>query len=97
MPDVLSPDEVDRIAQLARLALTAEEKALYGAQLTRILDYASQIATLDTTGVPPMARVEEQSALERADELRPSLPRDEALRNAPESLAGLFVVPLTRG
>jgi aspartyl-tRNA(Asn)/glutamyl-tRNA(Gln) amidotransferase subunit C len=93
MPDRLDPLEVERIAVLARLALTDEERQLYAAQLTRILHYARQIAALPTEGVPPMTRVDEESALERPDEPRPSLPRDAALQNAPDTLAGLFLVP----
>lgn len=97
MADALEPAEVERIAELARLALTDEEKSLYANQLTRILDYARQLADLPTEGVAPMARVEEESALERPDAPRPSLARDEALGNAPETLAGLFVVPRAVG
>jgi len=93
MPDEIDAAEVDRIAQLARLALTTEERALFARQLARILEYARQIAALDTTGVSPTARVDEGTAMERPDETRPSLPRDVALANAPETLAGLFVVP----
>jgi aspartyl-tRNA(Asn)/glutamyl-tRNA(Gln) amidotransferase subunit C len=93
MPDDIGAAEVDRIARLARLALTDEEKALYARQLTRILEYARQIAALDTSGVSPTARVDEGEPAERSDEVRPSLPRDLALANAPESLAGLFIVP----
>jgi len=97
IPDVLGSDEVKRIAQLARLALTPEEQALYASQLTRILEYARQLAALPTEGVPPMTRVDEESALERPDAPHASLPRDEALGNAPESIAGLFVVPRAIG
>ncbi len=92
MPDALKPEEVERIAELARLALTDREKELFASQLTRVLEYFGQLAALDTRGVPAMARVEEE-AVERPDEPRPSLGRDEALANAPEALAGLFVVP----
>ncbi len=97
MPDTLNADEVERIAELAHLALTDDEKALYARQLTRVLDYARQIAELRTEGVPPMARVDEESALERPDETGPSLSRDDALGCAPESAAGLFVVPRAIG
>jgi aspartyl-tRNA(Asn)/glutamyl-tRNA(Gln) amidotransferase subunit C len=93
MPDAITREEVERIAALARLSLTDEEKATYAKQLTRVLDYARQISALDTEGVPPTARVDEAAAGTRADEPRPSLPREAALQNAPESLAGLFVVP----
>jgi aspartyl-tRNA(Asn)/glutamyl-tRNA(Gln) amidotransferase subunit C len=85
--------EVERIARLARLALTAEEKALYARQLTRILEYARQVAELDTTGVPAMARADEGAEAQRRDQVQPSLPREAAMANAPEALAGLFVVP----
>ena len=97
MPDTLPPDEVARIAELARLALTPEEQALYAGQLARILEYARQLDALPTEGVPPMARVDEESALERPDVPHASLPREEALRNTPDSLAGLFVVPRAIG
>jgi aspartyl-tRNA(Asn)/glutamyl-tRNA(Gln) amidotransferase subunit C len=97
MPEDLGPAEVERIAELARLALTGEEKALYARQLTRILEYARQIAALDTSGVSPTARVDEDAGRERPDEPRPSLPRDAALRNAPETLSGVFVVPRVIG
>src|SRR5512139_1038633 len=97
MSDAIGPGEVDRIARLARLALTEGERALYARQLTRILDYARQIAALDTSGVSPTARVEEGAPAERPDEPRPSMPRDAALQNAPEAVAGLFVVPRAIG
>ena len=97
MPEDIAAADVERIAQLARLALSDDEKALYARQLARILDYARQIAVLDTSGVSPTARVDEGVPLERADEPRPSLPREDVLLNAPESLAGLFVVPRAIG
>ncbi len=93
MPDALKPEQVERIAELARLALTDREKELFARQLTRVLEYFGQLAALDTRGVPAMARVEEGARAERADEPRPSLDRDEALRNAPDAPAGLFGVP----
>jgi aspartyl-tRNA(Asn)/glutamyl-tRNA(Gln) amidotransferase subunit C len=93
MPHEIGVAEVERIAALARLDVSDEEKALFAGQLTRILEYAQQIAALDTTGVSPTARVDGGAPLERPDEPRPSLARDVALQNAPDSLAGLFVVP----
>jgi aspartyl-tRNA(Asn)/glutamyl-tRNA(Gln) amidotransferase subunit C len=97
MSDALRPEEVARIAELARLALTPDEQALYAQQLARILEYARQLAALPTEGVPPMTRVEEESALERPDAPHTSLPREEALRNAPDAVAGLFLVPRAVG
>ena len=67
MPDDLTMAEVERIAALARLALTDDEKALYAAQLARILDYARQVAELDTRDVPPTAAVAVDAPPERPD------------------------------
>ena len=97
MPDRLTPADVERVAALARLTLTAEEKALYLGQLTRILDYARQISDLDTGDVPPTATVVDVGAAARADEVRPSLDEALALGNAPDQASGLFRVPKVLG
>jgi aspartyl-tRNA(Asn)/glutamyl-tRNA(Gln) amidotransferase subunit C len=98
MPTTLTRAEVARIAELARLALTAEELDLFTRQLGDILGYVEQIRGLDTTGVPPTSHVLNRP-VERADVVRDSLPRAEALANAPEAAreAGLFKVPRVIG
>jgi aspartyl-tRNA(Asn)/glutamyl-tRNA(Gln) amidotransferase subunit C len=96
MPDALTIAEVERIAALARLALTGEEKLLYAAQLTRILDYARQVSELDTRGVIPTAGLGESAAVERPDVPHQPL-GPAALSNAPDSAAGLFRVPRVMG
>jgi aspartyl-tRNA(Asn)/glutamyl-tRNA(Gln) amidotransferase subunit C len=99
MPPVLGPDDVARIAQLARLALTDDELALYARQLADILAYAEQLQEIDITGVPPTSHPLALTAALRSDEVRPSLPREESLRAAPEAdlTAGLFKVPRVIG
>ena len=99
MSSTLAPDEVERIARLARLAITAGERDLFARQLTSILQYAEQLREVDTTGVPPTSHPLALSAPLREDETRPSLPRDEALVGAPEADldAGLFKVPRVLG
>jgi aspartyl-tRNA(Asn)/glutamyl-tRNA(Gln) amidotransferase subunit C len=97
MADDLTISDVERIAALARLALTSEEKALYAAQLTRILEYARQVAELDTRDTAPTAAVGAASPVERADIPHEPLPRDVALADAPDSAAGLFRVPKVLG
>ena len=99
MPSTLAPDEVERIARLARLAITAGERDLFARQLTSILQYAEQLREVDTAGVPPTSHPLALSAPLREDETRPSLPRDEALVRAPEADldAGLFKVPRVLG
>ena len=94
----LSQQDVKRIADLARLALTSEELALFTQQLSDILVYVEQIQSLDTSGVPPTSHVLNRP-VDRADELAPTLPRAEALANAPDAApeAGLFKVPRVMG
>jgi aspartyl-tRNA(Asn)/glutamyl-tRNA(Gln) amidotransferase subunit C len=97
MPDDLSMAEVERIAALARLTLTAEEKALYAAQLARILEYASQVAEIDARNVAPTAAVPGDAPSERPDTRRPPLGRERTLSNAPDAASGLFRVPKVLG
>ena len=99
MPPALGPEEVARIAHLARLALTPDELQLFSRQLAGILEYAEQLRHVDTTGVAPTSHPLALSAALREDDGRPSLPREEALRTAPESdiQAGLFKVPRVLG
>jgi aspartyl-tRNA(Asn)/glutamyl-tRNA(Gln) amidotransferase subunit C len=97
MPDDLTRSDVERVAALARLALTDEEKTLYLRQLARILDYARQVAELDTRDVPPTSSILDEVPRQRLDDIRPSLDSRAALANAPDSAAGLFRVPRVLG
>jgi len=97
MPDDLTIRDVERIAALAHLALTDEEKALYARQLARILDYARQIAELDLRDIPPTSSTAAGLSPERPDETRPPIGRDAALSNAPDAASGLFRVPRVLG
>lgn len=99
MSSRLTVADVERIAALAYLELTAEEKALFTRQLADILAYAQQVQALDTSGVPATAHVLVDECTEREDELRPSLPREESLANAPDAApeVGLFRVPRVLG
>jgi aspartyl-tRNA(Asn)/glutamyl-tRNA(Gln) amidotransferase subunit C len=99
MPAAFSREEVAKIAALANLELDASEVELFARQLGDILAYADQVQQIDTTGVPPTASVTTRHAADRADEVRPSLDRAEALANAPDAAvdAGLFRVPRVIG
>jgi len=94
----LSTADVERIAALAHLELTGEETALFTRQLADILAYAEQVQTVDTSGVPATAHVL-TDGIERDDDPRDPLPRDEALASAPDAAreAGLFRVPRVIG
>jgi len=88
----LSLEEVDHIAELARLALTDKEKALYREQLSAILDYANRLQQIPTDDIPPTATVLPLDTVLRADVSRPSTPTAEILVNAPEQEAEMFRV-----
>jgi aspartyl-tRNA(Asn)/glutamyl-tRNA(Gln) amidotransferase subunit C len=95
MADSLTLADVERVAELAHLELTDDEKHLFLVQLNEILGYARQIQALDTTGVPPTAHVLSQHTADRADITRPSLATADVIAAAPdaETEAGLFKVP----
>jgi aspartyl-tRNA(Asn)/glutamyl-tRNA(Gln) amidotransferase subunit C len=98
MPTDLSTADVERVAALAQIELTDDEKSLFTRQLADILHYAAQIQALDTGGVPATAHVNAVQH-EREDREVPSLPTDEALAAAPDAAAdaGLFRVPRVIG
>jgi aspartyl-tRNA(Asn)/glutamyl-tRNA(Gln) amidotransferase subunit C len=91
--------QVEAVAALANLELDDQEIELFGRQLADILEYATQVQGIDTTGVPPTASVVTRHSVDRADDVRPSLDRAEALANAPDASlhAGLFKVPRVIG
>jgi aspartyl-tRNA(Asn)/glutamyl-tRNA(Gln) amidotransferase subunit C len=89
----LTLEEVEHIAELARLALTEEEKARYREQLSDILDYAARLQTLDTTNIPPTSSVLPARSVLRPDRPRPGLSPQDLLRNAPQTEQGQFRVP----
>jgi aspartyl-tRNA(Asn)/glutamyl-tRNA(Gln) amidotransferase subunit C len=95
----LTVADVERIAALAHLELTDDEKLVFTRQLADILSYAEQVQQVDTSGVPATAHVLAASGVERDDEPRPCLTVAEAVSNAPDAAAdaGLFRVPRVIG
>lgn len=85
--------EVEHIAELARLALTDEEKARYREQLSDILDYAARLQSLDTTSIPPTSSVLPNRSVLRPDRPRPGLLPQDLLKNAPLAEQDQFRVP----
>ena len=85
--------DIKYVAHLARLHLTPDEEKKLGAQLDGILGYIEKLKELDVTGVEPTAHAVPMVNVTRADEIRPSLPQEEAMRNAPAKANGLFIVP----
>jgi aspartyl-tRNA(Asn)/glutamyl-tRNA(Gln) amidotransferase subunit C len=85
--------DIKYVAHLARLHLTPDEETKLGAQLGGILGYIEKLKELDVTGVEPTAHAVPMVNVTRADEIRPSLSPDDALRNSPAQANGLFIVP----
>lgn len=89
----ISDKDVLRVAQLARLSLSAEEVALYRGQLGRILEHIAELDKLDTSKVEPTAHVLGLTDALREDRARTSPDREAALSQAPEREGPYFRVP----
>jgi aspartyl-tRNA(Asn)/glutamyl-tRNA(Gln) amidotransferase subunit C len=89
----ITRQEVEHVARLARLELSEEEKARMTEQLDAILGYMDKLNQLDTSQVEPMTTVIPMVSVMREDEVRPSLPVEEALANAPDREDAFFRVP----
>ncbi len=97
MPERITASDAAYVARLARLDLSDEEIDLYAQQLGIVLDYAAQVAAIDTTGVPPTAHPLPLTNVLRTDQARPSLDREEVLSMAPDAEDGRFRVPRILG
>ena len=84
---------VRHVARLARLRLDDAEEAVMREELSGILEHIDAIRAMDLDGVEPTTHVIEVENVLRPDEPRPSLPRDEALREASDVVDGSFGVP----
>ena len=99
MASGFSRAQVEAVAALANLELSDSEIELFAKQLGEILEYATQVQNIDTTGVPPTASVVTRHSADRPDVVAGSLDRPDALANAPDASlhAGLFKVPRVIG
>jgi aspartyl-tRNA(Asn)/glutamyl-tRNA(Gln) amidotransferase subunit C len=88
----ITPETLDQLARLARLALNPGERESFARQLESILEYASKLESLATEDVPPMSHAGAAGAL-REDVERPGLEPAQALEAAPDASDGLFRVP----
>lgn len=90
---MLTLQQVEHVALLARLELTPEEKARLTGDLNVILEHFERLQELDTSDVEPTSHAIPVRNVFRADEVRPSLPRDAIMAEAPDAREGYFVVP----
>ncbi|MDX1969112.1 MAG: Asp-tRNA(Asn)/Glu-tRNA(Gln) amidotransferase subunit GatC [Planctomycetaceae bacterium] len=89
----LPRETVLKVASLARLQLTDAEVEMFRGQLGAILDYVAMLDEVDVSQVAPMVHAIELTNVTRADDLRPSLARSDALANAPKTDGKYFLVP----
>ena len=90
---MISREDVEHVARLARLHLSDDELTRIQAQLSGILGYIDKLRTLDVAGVEPTTHAVPLVNVMRDDEIRPCLPRDEMLANAPDRSGDFFRVP----
>jgi aspartyl-tRNA(Asn)/glutamyl-tRNA(Gln) amidotransferase subunit C len=93
----ISREEVEKVSLLSRLLLSDDELAKMTAQLGRILEYVEQLNELDTNDVEPLSHALDVSDVLRDDRVTDSLPRQDALANAPHSDDECYLVPAVLG
>ena len=89
----VSKHDIEHIAMLARIDLNEEEKELFGSQLSSILEYMEKLNELDTTDIEPTSHVLSLQNVMREDSVRESIPREDALMNAPSHTEKFYRVP----
>ena len=89
----ISPEDVLKVARLSRLALSENEVHTHVEQLSKILSYVEKLNALDTSKVEPMLTAVATGNVFRADKVRPSLTREQALQSAPSHDDEFFRVP----
>jgi aspartyl-tRNA(Asn)/glutamyl-tRNA(Gln) amidotransferase subunit C len=92
----ITREDVLHVAELARLRIPEDEIEGVRAELGAILEAVSKVAELDLSGVEPTSHPLDLVNQWAEDEPRPSLPREDALANAPDPVDGSFRVPAVR-
>jgi aspartyl-tRNA(Asn)/glutamyl-tRNA(Gln) amidotransferase subunit C len=90
---MIDREQVLHVARLARLELSEPEVARMSSELSTILEHVERISELELEGVEPTSHVVELENVLRADEPRPSWPRERVLEQAPDPAEGAFRVP----
>jgi aspartyl-tRNA(Asn)/glutamyl-tRNA(Gln) amidotransferase subunit C len=93
----ISRQDIEKVALLARLQLTDDELSKMTVELAQIVGYVDQLGEVDTNGIEPMAHAIETSNVFRDDVVAESLPRKEALANAPHRDERGYLVPAVLG
>ena len=94
---MITIEQVEKVAHLSRLTLTAEEKETFTAQLNKILEAADKLKGLNTDDVEPMSHAFPLQNIFREDVALPSMARELIMQNAPDPVDGAFRVPSIMG
>lgn len=84
---------VEKIARLARIKVTDEEKTKFSQELSDIMQWIEQLQDVDTDGVEPLTSVVDMTLYQREDKITDGNVQEKVLANAPETTEGFFVVP----
>ena len=97
----ITESDIEKIAQLAHLEITDNERKMFAPQISEIITYVEQLDAIDTSAVEPalggLTAAGEQTKASREDEVQPSLGQKVALDQAPDPAAGHFRVPKVLG
>jgi aspartyl-tRNA(Asn)/glutamyl-tRNA(Gln) amidotransferase subunit C len=93
----ITESDIEKVAQLAHLEITNEERRIFAPQIAEIITYVEQLNEIDTSEIDPalggLTRESEHTESSRADEVQPSLGQKIALDQAPDPASGHFRVP----
>jgi len=84
---------IDRLAQLAKLKFSEEEKKELKTDLERMIEFVEKLKEVDTTGVEPLLHITNAVNIVREDEVKQTITKEEALLNAPLTDGNFFKVP----
>ncbi len=90
---MVTREDVIHIADLAKLDFSEEELEKFADEFSKILEYVSQLRDVDTEGIEPTFSISAKIQPLREDVVKPSLPKEEVLKNAPEEQYGYFKLP----
>ena len=89
----ISKEDVDKIARLAKLELSEDERNKFAKQLGDIISYVEKLDEVDVSNVEPLAHVNDLMKVTRDDKSRPSLDKEQVFRNSPQHDKDYFLVP----
>ena len=97
MPETIGTSTVKHVAHLVRLGISDEDAQKFSGQFSSIIDYFNMLNEVDTENIPPASDISNNTNVLREDVAKPSMSREEFLRNVPQSERGYIKVPTVLG